>query len=135
VREREGMDREAIPDDIKRFILTCITSVPFLEALLLLRASPDEDWNSARVARRLYLADKAAAELLAELHAAHLTSISPQDATLFRYNPNSNELRQMIDRLADTYSKHLVAVANLIHSKTSKKAQRFADAFKLRKDT
>ena len=40
----------------------------------------------------------------------------------------------MIDRLAEVYYQHLVEVTNLIHSKTSKKAQQFADAFKWRKE-
>ena len=40
----------------------------------------------------------------------------------------------MIDRVAETYTRQLVDITNLIHSKTSKKAQQFADAFKWRKD-
>ena len=59
-----------LADDIKRFILTSIPSVPYLEAMLLLRNQADEPWDSVRLAQRLYLSDKAAAALLDELHQA-----------------------------------------------------------------
>lgn len=129
------MNRDAIPDDIRRFILTSITSVPYLEALLLLRAAPDQDWDGKKVAQRLYMPEKAASALLADLQAAEMVIVSEPQTPAYRYGPASEELRQMIDRLADTYSQQLVAVTNLIHSKTSKMAQQFADAFKLRKDS
>jgi hypothetical protein len=129
------MNREAIPDDIRRFVLTSIPSVPYLEALLLLRATPDEEWDGRKVAQRLYMSEKAASALLDELHASDMAIMTGQVDASYRYAPGSDELRQIIDRLADTYSRHLVAVTNLIHSKTSKKAQQFADAFKLRKDS
>jgi hypothetical protein len=44
-------------------------------------------------------------------------------------------LRERIDALADLYAKHLVEVTLLIHSTLDRKAQQFADAFKLRKDS
>ena len=44
-------------------------------------------------------------------------------------------LRELIDRLAELYAKHLVEVTHLIHSTLDRKAQKFADAFRLRKDT
>jgi hypothetical protein len=73
-------------------------------------------------------------------HPTALGKASPKAAkspetSLYRYYPNSEELRQMIDRLAETYTKNLIEVTNLIHSKTGKKAQQFADAFKWRKDS
>ena len=129
------MAREPIPEDVRRFILTSIISVPYLEALLLLRDAPDQPWDSATVAQRLYISDKAATELLADLSAAGFIMVTEREAGFHRYHPNSAELRQMIDRLAETYAKNLVEVTNIIHSKTGKKAQQFADAFKWRKDS
>lgn len=49
------MAREPIPEDVRRFILTSIISVPYLEALLLLRNAPNQWWESATVAQRLYI--------------------------------------------------------------------------------
>lgn len=128
------MYRDVIPDTIRRFILTSIISVPYLEAMLLLRSAPAQWWDGKKVAQRLYMPEKAAEALLDELHAAGVLAVTDGEPRSYRYNPTTDDLRQIIDELADTYAKHLVEVTHLIHSKTSKKAQQFADAFKLRKD-
>lgn len=124
-----------IADDIKRFILTSISSVPYLEAMLLLRNETDMPWDSARLARRLYLSEKAAAALLAELHEAGVIAADQQMPESYCFHPVSSTLRDMIDKVAKAYAAHLVDVTHLIHSKTGKKAQHFADAFKWRKDS
>jgi hypothetical protein len=129
------MYRDLIPDTIRRFILTSINSVPYLEAMLLLRSAPDQWWDGKKVAQRLYMPEKAAEALLDELHAAGILAVADDGSRSYRYSPTTDELRQIIDELADTYARHLVEVTHLIHSKTSKKAQQFADAFKLRKDS
>lgn len=125
---------ETIPEDIRRFILTSIQSVPHLEALLLLRGESTASWNSARAAQRLYVSDRTAEQLLADLRAAGFLVVSGQENPLYRYQPSNDELRRMMDRLATIYARHIIAVTHLIHSKTGKMAQQFADAFKLRKD-
>jgi hypothetical protein len=124
-----------IADDIKRFILTSIPSVPYLEAMLLLRNETDVPWNSAQLAQRLYLSEKAAAVLLAELHDAGVVATDAHDTDCYCFCPVSDSLREMIDKVAAAYAAHLVEVTHLIHSKTGKKAQQFADAFKWRKDS
>lgn len=125
----------SIPDDVRRFILTCIPSVPYLEAVLLLRNTDTPAWNGKTLAQQLYISEKAAEALLVELNAAGLLQTAQPDSVACRYNPATNELRLMIDQLADIYPRHLVEVTNLIHSRTGKKAQQFADAFKWRKDS
>ncbi len=126
-----------IPEDIRRFVLTSIPSVPHLEALLLLRASEGEFWSDARLAARLYIAEKTAHSLMAEL--CRSAMLAPQESDKhdfsYRYQPASAALRQTIDLLADLYARQLVDVTHLIHSKLDRKAQQFADAFKWRKDS
>jgi hypothetical protein len=129
------MAREPIPEDVRRFILTSIPSVPYLEAILLLRHAPDHLWDCSTVAQRLYISEDAASGLLTDLHAAGFIAGSESEPALYRYHPSSDELREMIDRLAATYAKNLVEVTNIIHSKTGKRAQQFADAFKWRRDS
>jgi predicted ArsR family transcriptional regulator len=129
------MTREPIPEDVRRFILTSITSVPYLGAMLLLHNEPAQSWDRRSVAQRLYISEKAAAELLADLCAAGFLVVTERETSMYRYHPRSDELRQMINQLAEAYAKNLVEVTNLIHSKTGKKAQQFADAFKWRKDS
>ena len=125
-----------ISDDIRRFILTSVPSVPYLEAILLLRTEPDADWDVRRVAGRLYVGEKQASELLAGLDAAGIASREVQgDVELFRYAPATTELRERLDALAQAYSANLVGVTDLIHSRIDKRAQQFADAFRLRRDS
>jgi hypothetical protein len=57
------------------------------------------------------------------------------DTTLFRYAPATTELRDRLDALAQAYSTNLVGVTDLIHSRIDNRAQQFADAFRLRKDS
>lgn len=128
------MAQPAIPEDIRRFVLTSIPSVPHLEALLLLRGTPGP-WTTAAVAERLYLGEKPASGLLDDLCQSGMASVSDQATPLYRYQPVSELLRTTIDSLADFYARHLVEVTHLIHSRHDRKAHQFADAFKWRKDS
>lgn len=122
-----------IPDDIRRFIVQCIPSVPFLEALLLLREDPDRTWDAAAVAARLYLDPRAADTLLDDLARAHFVTREASDARACRYAPRTAELAALVDALATVYRHHLIEVSTLIHSKGGRKAALFADALVWRK--
>jgi hypothetical protein len=132
-----AMDKPSIPEDLRRFVLTSIPSVPFLEALLLMRAAPAQAWRRDTLARRLYVREKTAEALLAELCTAGIAvhCQEPGSGDGYRYGPADAGLRARIDRLADLYATHLVEVTHLIHSSLDRKAQHFADAFKWRKDS
>lgn len=126
------MTRPELPADLRRFILTSIPSVPYLEAVLLLRAERQRDWAAGDLARRLYLPEPQAAGLLHDLHSAGLVA---GEAGRMRYAPVTDELAAVLDALASEYAVNLVGVTDLIHSRVDKKAQQFADAFRFRKDT
>lgn len=123
------MAGETIPEDIRRFILTSIPSVPHIEAMLLLRRKPEERWDTRRVGQRLYVNDRTAATVLLDLCEIGVLEATCEDSPSYRYQPKSEELRLLIDRLADVYNRDLVEVSNLVHSGLNKKAQQFADAF------
>jgi hypothetical protein len=130
------MEKPSIPEDIRRFVLTSIPSVPFLEALLLMHADPAQPWCVDTLAQRLYVREKTAETLLIELCKAGM--VAPCDAPrtdCYCYRPDGAALGARIDRLADLYATHLVEVTLLIHSSLDRKAQQFADAFKWRKDS
>jgi hypothetical protein len=129
------MDKSSIPEDIRRFVLTSIPSVPFLEALLLMHADPARPWRRDTLAQRLYVREKMAEGLLADLCAAGMAAPSGECADAYCYRPDGAALAMRIDRLADLYATHLVEVTLLIHSSLDRKAQQFADAFKWRKDS
>ena len=123
--------RPPIPDDVRRFILTAIPSVPYLEALLLLRGSGETGASAATLAAGLYLSETAAASLLAQLRAAGVAEQNPGAAGTLRYAPAA-ALASLIDRLAAVYADNLVGVSMLIHS-TSASAAR-AEAFRIKND-
>ena len=69
VRESVSMATSStlIPEDVAQFIIEKIDSVAQLEALLLLRDNPQQQWDVAAVAKRLYIDDEQAGKVLARL--------------------------------------------------------------------
>lgn len=116
--------------DLRRFILTSIPSVPYLEAVLLLRAEPDSSWDAGQLARRLYVPERNAVELIALLRESGVTA---GEGGTVRYAPGP-ELADLLDQLAHAYAADLVTVSSLIHSRMDRRARQFADAFRFRKD-
>jgi hypothetical protein len=110
------MSRKALSDELKRFVRASIPSVPFLEAMLLLRNEPASDWDATRLARCLYVSDGAAARLLADLHMLGLTECDDGKPASYRYRPAEEPLRTIVDRLAAAYAANLVEITHLIHS-------------------
>jgi hypothetical protein len=129
----ESMSKPTVPDEVRRFILTSIPSVPYLEALLLLRGNADASWDALRAAARLYIGE---AQALGLLHALLEASIARRlEDGSFVYGPGNPQLREVLDALALTYSQNLVGVTDLIHSRVEKRAQQFADAFRWKKES
>jgi hypothetical protein len=125
------MDGDAIPADVREFILRYIESIAELEALLLLRREAHVLWHEQSLGQRLYIPEQAAGEILGRL--AAIGFLSRTDGK-HQYRPRTDELRDTVDRLAAIYAIQLIPVTNLIHSKPSR-IREFADAFKLRKDS
>jgi len=127
------MGSASIPDDVRRFLLASIPSVPHLEALLLLRAEPPVRWGADTLSRRLYVSSDAAARLLAELEEATLAVRDGEDGYAFARHDAG--LVDLVTQLDAVYSRHVVAVTELIHSSADRKAHRFAGAFRWRKES
>jgi transcription initiation factor IIE alpha subunit len=128
------MAEDLIPDDVERFIVDRIDSVAELEGLLLFRGNPETEWTGEMLAQRLYTNREQAENVLSRLdEQGLLASVMKGDSPAYRYRPGSPELAKIVERVAEVYSKYLIPVTNLIHSKPQSKVQQFADAFKLRK--
>lgn len=123
------MVNDLIPDDVRNFICNHIDSVAQLEALLLLRANSNQNWDAARAAARLYAGEAEISQVLARLCADGLLSCKDD---VYRYEC-SPETQAAVDRLADAYNRYLIPVTNVIHTK-SRRIREFANAFKFRKD-
>ena len=119
----------ALTPDLRRFVVAKIHSVPMLEALLLLRTRA-QGWAVGDLAARLYLPEAKVDGLLQALQTEGLARL---DAGIARYAPATAATAELVDRLADTYSRRVVEVAELIHSRLERQARDFADAFVLRR--
>jgi hypothetical protein len=108
------MAGDSVSTEIRAFLVRCIRSVAQLEALLLLHASPRQAWNVPAVARRLYVGQEDAAQLLDGLVCCGL---AVTDGEAYRYQPRDCEMRALVDRLAETYARSLVPVTRVIHER------------------
>jgi hypothetical protein len=123
--------RPSIPDEVRRFILTSVPSVPYLEAMLLLRAEPHLAWDAPTLSRRLYVAQGSAADVLRQLAEAGFAVF---ESETWRWQP-APEAAALVDELAAVYSENLMGVTELIHSRENRRAHQFADAFRLRRES
>jgi len=122
-----------IPDDVRRFVLTSIPSIPYLEAALLLQRDPVFPWDAFTVARALYVTPPRAAALLGELVSAGLATFDPS-RQIYTYSPRDEALAGMLDRLLALYRSDTIGVTRLVHDATQRSAHRFASAFNIRKE-
>lgn len=120
----------SVPDDIRDFILRNIDSIADMEALLLVRRETSRRWESATLARRLYIPASEAENVLGRLHARGLVS---RDQGTYAFAPEADP-EGLVARIAAMYAEQLIPITNLIHSKAASRVQQFADAFKLKKD-
>ena len=74
---------------------------------------------------------RSGAELLQQLRGSGIAAAAEGEG--LRYAPPP-ELAGLIERLAQAYTSDLVTVTGLIHSRIDRRAQRFADAFRFRKE-
>ena len=124
------MADDLIPEDVKQFIVNNIDSVAELEGLLLCSLNPETGWNAETLAQRLYINSEQAESILERLYAQGFLAVKEDKSKKYYYHPRSQQLGETADRVAEVYSKYLVPVTNLIHSKPQPKVQQFADAFK-----
>lgn len=120
-----------IPDDVVRFIVENLDTVPHLEALLLIWSSSPASWAVAQIAARVYVTEEVAAKLLEDLIGRGLLLRMDTDPRTFHFNAAYDADKNIMQRLADCYRTQLVRVANLIHMQGSGAVRDFARAFKL----
>jgi len=123
-----------IPDEVRRFILTSIPSIPHLEALLLLCREADSSWTAASLAARLYIAERTASEVLTDLSQAGFLADQHESSPTFRYSPGSASQADLVSQTAEAYAVNLIEVTKLIHDRSVARVQEFADAFRFRKE-
>ena len=116
--------------EVDRFILDEIDSVPHIEALLILWNSRPKSCPLEELAALLYLPVDRTRQILDDLQQRSLVALGDNRWT---YQPNDSRdpLMQDVDR---TWRRELVRLSNMIHSKASPAVREFSRAFRLRKD-
>jgi len=122
-------------EEVYRFILNQIDSVPQMEALLLVWESRPKKWAESEIAERLYVSTDAVRNIMQELVRRRLLAAdTQQSARQYFYEPKSEDLDGLIEAVAATYRHELVRVSTFIHTKTSSAVRDFAKAFKFTKE-
>lgn len=119
-----------IPLAVQQFLLTRINSIAQLEALLLLYSDPSQAWNCSEISRQLYIDEAVCAELLQGLTRQGL--VIKKDAR-YSFYCDPADVESTVRMVQEHYTKHLIPVTNLIHSKPNR-IQEFANAFKINKE-
>lgn len=123
---------EKIPENVRRFVLTSIPTVPHLETLLLLWRDPGVAWTAEQIASRLYVQPEAAQAFAEDLARADLLE-SAGDPRSFRSRQGDASLALLLGDVEAVYSRQLRAISELIHSNLDRKAAKFVQAFSWRK--
>jgi len=123
-----------IPDELRRFLLTGMISIPHVEAILQLRQQPSPTWNAESLGLRIYVPAARAKLLLSDLSAIGVVKEDADAQGVYAYAPATPGLAALLDQLVKAYSEQLIAVTKLIHTAEDRKAQDFADAFRFRKE-
>jgi len=123
------MSDQELPEEVKELVRRYIHSVAQLEALLFLHKRTGERWLVEALAARLYAGRAEMADALASLKRDGFLEC---DAGMYAFAPQA-ELRPVVDSLAKAYSRHLIPITHIIHSKP-RRIQEFSDAFRIRKD-
>jgi hypothetical protein len=121
-------------DDVLSFIFENIDTVPHLEALLLIWQSGTETWSAERLAARIYVSAHQAKGILEDLCRRGFISQDPAESGSYKFASDWDVERQFMPRLAKTYSRNLIGVTRMIHSKGSASVREFARAFQIKKD-
>jgi hypothetical protein len=126
------MSNDQIPENIRRFIFACIDSVEQLEVLAMLHDQPDKDWTYLALSQELRSTESSVEKRVRDLVDRRV--IHPIASGSFRFNPRSEEVRQVVHDLVGVYRLRPYRVMELIFSKPVNAMQSFADAFKFKKE-
>ena len=125
------MSDDLIPKTVREFIETNIDSIAELEALMLIRHDPKRVWTAEDLATRLYISVERTETVLTKLETLGISKVGRGGG--ISYKASSADLDSVVAEVVEAYSKYLIPVTNLIHTKLESKVQQFADAFRLRR--
>jgi DNA-binding IclR family transcriptional regulator len=128
------MNNEEINSEVKQFILTKISSVPHLEALLLIWGHGSKVWTLKELADALFVPAANAKTIINDLMRHGWIVQHSARPKSFTYDSSWDSEGEFMKLLADTYRTKLVRVATLIHTNASSAVRDFANAFDFKKE-
>ena len=125
---------DEIPPSVFKFLQNQIHSIAQLEILLAIQSDPQKAWSITEAAKTLYVPPQNAYSVLESLRTMGLLASSGVPDPEYRYSPQSDELRQIVDQLFALYPARRVTIINIIYSAPVQKLLNFADTFRFRRD-
>lgn len=115
--------QQSLPEEVRRFLLTSVPTVPHLEMLLLLWREPAQVWSNEAIAARLYISPHLAGRIAEDLFKADFFECEGHPK-LYRCRrpPTLSALLAAVD---EAYSRNLREVSLFIHSNPNRMAIRF----------
>lgn len=110
---------------LKQFIFEFVDSVELIEVLLLIRNHADTWFSAAQISAELRSNPTSISKRLSRLANIDLLE---QNGDQFKFAPQSKELKEIVNELANEYLLRRHRIFELIFS-SSKNARQFADAF------
>lgn len=126
----------AIPERVRRLVHEHLPSMEHVELLLHFVGIAPDPKSATEAARDLQVDVAATDRRLKDLVASGLITSESQSAGYerFRYQPSGLALRQAVEQLVEAYRSRPVSLIRVVYERPPESAQRFADAFRLRKD-
>jgi hypothetical protein len=123
-----------LPPELREFLFRYCSTLPALEALVLLQSKPDVAWTARLLGDQVDgLDEKNAADLLAAFH-WHGFLTAEADGT-YRYQPRTAELDRQASHLALAHANERLAIlTELANLASLTPIRNFAEAFRIRKD-
>jgi hypothetical protein len=121
-------------EQVDRFIVEEIDSVPQLEALLLFWNNRPKVWSCESMAKALYVSPDVTRDLLKRLAQRRLITEVDGSTEQFALDADSQEKQQLLASVDAIYRRELVRISNMIHSKASRGVRDFANAFRFKKE-
>lgn len=123
-----------LDDEVYRFLLEEVDSVPQMEALLLLWESRPKEWPPAEFAGRLYVSVDDLRSIVSPLVQRRLIGSRAGSPAVYSYHSRSEDTDRLVGAAATAYRRDLMRVTALLHSKASAGVREFARAFRLKKE-
>ena len=119
-----------LPPELRAFLYSCVDSVEQVELLLQLRMARTP-LSARQLAEQTGMPPSSMRRHLETMLVRGLLRADVGDQVMYRYAPETPELRKYAEMLDEYYSSHRDSVVRAISSRA---ARTFAEAFKFRKD-